>query len=337
MDLISEDEFLQRALNVPMQTLHWDLARRKGVDVIVRRDDLVDSSLSGNKFYKLFYNLQLAKKNGYQQLLSFGGAYSNHLYALAAAGRNYRFNTIGVIRGERPKHLSPMLQDAEKWGMRLHFISRAEYRHYTQRAFNQVQPTYDDLIKIFGDFYSIPEGGANNEGLQGAKIIGWAIKQQYNADYTAICLACGTGNTLAGIAAGVTNDDAIEPDVHASKAAKIIGFSVLKGDGDLGKRIITQQQSLAIRSDNWCLNNWCLISGYHAGGYAKKLPNKVQEFRNSFECETMLQLDPVYTLKMCWGVAQLLARNYWPRGSRLILIHTGGLQGRRDSSGRSLG
>lgn len=339
MNLISEDEFLQRAVNVPMQILQWDLAKRKGVEVIVRRDDLVDSSLSGNKFYKLFYNLQQAKKAGHKKILSFGGAYSNHLYALAAAGRNFDFKTIGVIRGERPKHLSPMLQDVEKWGMQLHFVSRTDYRQLTQRAVTGIQghensgfqnPEYKELVEIHGDFYSISEGGANSDGLRGAKVIGWAIEQQRKADYTAICVACGTGNTIAGVAAGIARAEINDEKIIES--GKVIGFSVLKGDGDLGQQIIKQQEIVASKS-----SNWRLISGYHAGGYAKKLPSTVQEFQHRFERETKLLLDPVYTLKMCWGVSQLLALNYWPRGSRLILIHTGGLQGRRGFNSGKLG
>jgi 1-aminocyclopropane-1-carboxylate deaminase len=293
IDLVSEDEFFHRAINVPMQPLQWDLAKRKGVDIIVRRDDLIDNTVSGNKLYKLFYNLQRAKHEGYQQLLSFGGAYSNHIYALAAAGKKYGFNTIGVIRGERPKVLSPTLQDAERWGMKLHFASRAEY--YQKELLAEL---HESLEKKYGDFYSIPEGGANTEGTKGAKVIGWAIEQQCSAEYTAICLACGTGNTFAGIAAEVKNT--------------VLG-------------IIAQQQNSVMSNTN----NWRLISGYHAGGYAKKLPRNLQNFQNAFEREAALKLDPVYTLKMCWGVAQLLAQNYWPRGSRLILIHTGGMQGRR--------
>jgi 1-aminocyclopropane-1-carboxylate deaminase len=333
MDLISEDEFLQRALQVPMQTLSWDFARRKGVEVIVRRDDLMDSHVSGNKFYKLYYNLQQAKAHGFQQLLSFGGAYSNHIYALAAAGNKFGFKTIGIIRGERPKHLSPTLQDAEQWGMQLHFVSRAEYKDFSRQASLEVRPEDQELKRKYGDFYSIPEGGANSLGLQGATVIGWAIEQHYKSDYTAVCLACGTGNTLAGVAAGIAAGIAaphtmksglLELKMDVVRASKVIGFSVLKGEGNLGQRIVVEQQMLGLSS-----HNWRLISGFHAGGYGKKLPAELQEFNTAFERETMLQLDPVYTLKMCWGVAQLLAKNYWPRGSRLILVHTGGLQGRR--------
>lgn len=304
--LFSEDEFLSRAVNVPVQRLQWDLAKQKGVDVWVRRDDLIDSHLTGNKFYKLFYNLQHAESRGYHQILSFGGAYSNHLYALAAAGRDFGFKTIGVIRGERPKELSPTLQDAERWGMSLHFVSRAEYNQKT------LPELTESLMKCYGDFYTIPEGGANTFGIQGARVMGWALDKQLNADYTEVCVACGTGSTLAGIATGV------------SAVSNVIGFSVLKGEGDLGAQIVRQHQTLGLS-----LNNWRLISGYHAGGYGKKLPTNVHLFNKLFSQETALLLDPVYTLKMCWGVAQLLAQNYWPSGSRIVLIHTGGLQGRR--------
>lgn len=311
IDLISEDEFLHRAVTVPMQPLQWGLAKQHGVDVVMRRDDLIDGSLSGNKFYKLFYNLQQAKSLGHQQLLSFGGAYSNHLYALAAAGRDFGFKTIGVIRGERPASLSPMLQDVERWGMQLHFVSRTEYQQKKSLDFAE------NLRKKFGDFYSIPEGGSNDLGVKGSQIIGWALNQQTQGDYSSVCLACGTGSTIAGVAAGIADSN------HAEQ--KVVGFSVLKGEGGLGEAIVSHYQTLSAKPANWCL-----ISGYHAGGYGKKLPKFVQDFCNDFERETQIIFDPVYTVKMCWGVAQLLRQGYWPRGSRLVLIHTGGLQGRRN-------
>jgi 1-aminocyclopropane-1-carboxylate deaminase len=314
--LMSEDEFLSNVIKVPMQRLQWDLATQKGIEIIVRRDDLIEGSLSGNKFYKLFYNLQEALKQGHQQILSYGGAYSNHIHALAAAGHEYGFSTIGVIRGERPARLSATLEDAERWGMRLHFLSRERYRQST----NEVNA---ELQKNYGDFYSIPEGGANDLGVQGTKVLGWALAQQLKQGHTDICVACGTGSTLAGISAGLA-----AASVLPSVSARVVGFSVLKGAGDLGasvvERVVEQHKALGIST-----NNWCLLSGYHAGGYAKKLPASISQFYNAFEQEHTLLLDPVYTLKMFWGVAQLLAQHYWPSGTQLILIHTGGLQGRR--------
>ena len=306
MKLLSEDEFLQRALQVPLQPLQWELAKAKGVEVIMRRDDLIDDALSGNKFYKLFYNLHHAQRLDCEQLLSFGGAYSNHLYALAAAGWRYGFKTIGVVRGERPRVLSPTLTDAEAWGMQLCFVARADYL--------EPDALLEKLRCQYGEFFAVPEGGANNFGVQGAQVIGQAIRHQLKSDYTSVCLACGTGNTLAGVTAGLADSD-----------RTAIGFSVLKGEGNLGASIRNQQRlGFAKTSDGWRL-----VSGYHAGGYAKKLPLNLREFNRQFEREMQLQLDPVYTLKMCWGVAQLLQQDYWLPGSRLVLIHTGGLQGRR--------
>jgi 1-aminocyclopropane-1-carboxylate deaminase len=312
VDLISEDEFLSRAQQIPLQRLPWSLAKQKGVEVLVRRDDLIDAHLSGNKFYKLFYNLQAAQVLGYSQLLSFGGAYSNHIYALAVAAKTYGFKSIGVIRGERPQQLSPTLLDAERCGMQLHFVSRTTYRE-------KGSATLLELLKAhYGDFFEIPEGGANIYGVMGTRALGAAIYRQVKSDYTAVCVAAGTANTLAGLAAGLAQNS------NSQGAGTALGFSVLKGAGDLGAQVIHHQKTIDCET-----NNWRLISGYHCGGYAKKLPNNVRQFMFEFEHETKLILDPIYTLKMCWGVAQLLAQNYWPRGSRLILVHTGGLQGRR--------
>ncbi len=313
IELISEDEFLSKAQKIPLQNLAWNLARLKGVEVLIRRDDLIDDHLSGNKFYKLFYNLHAARQLGFTKLLSFGGAYSNHIYALAVAAKRYGFTAVGVIRGERPKHLSPTLQDAENWGMQLHFVSRADYREKNSEKLLQ------ELSARYGDFFEIPEGGENSYGVMGTKALGAAIYQQVKSDYTSVCLACGTASTLAGVTAGLARSTRL-----LNSAGNVLGFSVLKGDGDLGAQIIKNQYEIGVET-----NNWRLISGYHGGGYAKKLPNYLHRFMVEFEREFKLQLDPVYTVKMCWGVAQLLAQNYWPRGSRLILVHTGGLQGRR--------
>jgi len=312
IQLISEDEFLNRAYQIQLQQVSWSLAQQKGIDVFFRRDDLIDSHLSGNKFYKLFYNLHAAKNLGYQQLLTYGGAYSNHIYAAAMAAKLYGFDIIGVIRGERPKVLSPTLSDAESVGMKLHFVSRLDYRDKND------QNLCEQLKHLYGDFFEIPEGGANTYGAMGAKVLGNAIRQQIKADYTSICLAAGTANSLAGISAGVVQTCLSEPNQN------VLGFSVLKGDGDLGAQVIHHQKMI-----NASTNNWRLISGYHCGGYAKKLPPYLREFMRSFEHETGIPLDPVYTVKMCWGIAQLIVRDYWPRSSRLVLVHTGGLQGRR--------
>ena len=314
INLLSEDEFLTRAHKIRLEEVSLPLAQQKGIKVFFRRDDLIDDSLSGNKFYKLFYNLHAAKKED-QQLLTFGGAHSNHIYATAMAAKLYGFKAIGVIRGERPKVLSATLLDAESAGMKLHFVSRSAYGNKNSPEFGE------ELKKLYGDFFEIPEGGANAWGVKGTQVIGSALRHELKGDYTSICLAVGTGNTLAGISAGLSH--ANEPIVSAN----VVGFSVLKGSGDLGKQILNHQHTI-----NSTTGNWRLVSGYHCGGYASKLPAYLSSFMREFEHNINIQLDPVYTVKMCWGVTQLMALDYWPRDSRIILIHTGGLQGRRGFS-----
>jgi len=279
-----------------------------GIELLLRRDDLIDPELSGNKFYKLFFNLHDAREQGFTRLLSFGGAYSNHLHALAAAGKRYGFNTLGVVRGERPVQLSQTLSDAEAWGMQLVFIGRTDYLHKSESA------SIADLQAQYGDFYLIPEGGANLAGARGMQLLGRSLEQQLKGDYTAVCIACGTGTSLAGLAAGI---DSAKP---------AIGFSVLKGEGSLGNTVAATYRQLRTSGD---AANWRLITGFHAGGYGKRHPKYLSQFWQAFERDTAIPLDPVYTVKMLWGVTSLAQQSYWPRGSRIVAIHSGGLQGRR--------
>ena len=321
MVIDSDSDFFKLACAVPLQDATTSGLAGHGVELLVRRDDLIDSGLSGNKAYKLFYNLRAARDAGYSRLLSFGGAYSNHLYALAIAGARYGFATLGVIRGERPAHLSPTLQDAEQAGMQLIFISRAAYQ---RKTFTHL---LDEWRKQFGDFYVIPEGGAGVPGARGLTVMARALEAQLEGDYTAVCIACGTGTSLAGLAAGLTAVG------RSDKPA--LGFSVLKGDGGLGTGIAETYRQLCAkhnasgddRSHNTA--NWRLISGFHAGGYGKKHPAYLFDFWRTFEQETGIPLDPVYTLKMMWGIHCLAQQGYWPRGTRIVAIHSGGLQGRR--------
>lgn len=304
----SADDLLDVALRVPVQRVELDVLAGAGIELLVRRDDLIDPQLSGNKFYKLFFNLLVAREQGFTSLLSFGGAYSNHLHALAAAGNRYGFKTLGVVRGERPAQLSATLADAEAWGMQLVFLSRTDYRYKNSAEL------IADLRLVYGDFYFIPEGGANLAGAQGMQVAGRALEQQLKGDYTAVCAACGTGTSLAGLAAGI---DVAKP---------AIGFSVLKGAGDLGEVIAANYRELRASNET---ANWRLISGFHAGGYGKKHPDYLSIFWRDFERQTGIALDPVYTVKLFWGVVSLARQGYWSRGSRIVAIHSGGLQGRR--------
>lgn len=314
MKITTAQELLAAAEKVPLQQVRLPDFDRKGVELWVRRDDLFDVEISGNKFYKLFFNLQAAIAQGFNQVISFGGAYSNHLHALAAAAHRYGLKAIGIIRGERPAYLSPTLADAEAWGMKLVFISRGEYDQKTSNDW------LVDLQVCYGVSYLIPEGGANLAGARGMQVLGRALEQQWEGDYAAVCIAVGTGTSLAGLAAGV---DCQKP---------VMGFSVLKGAGNLGASIAASYRQLVASDatlDTTCADNWRLISGFHGGGYAKKIPPAMFQFWQDFERKTDIPLDPVYTLKMFWGITSLMQQGYWPRGSRLIAIHSGGLQGRR--------
>jgi len=292
---------------IPLQPVNWPAMAAVGVEVIVRRDDLIHRTLSGNKFYKLFFNLCGAIAQKQYCILSFGGAYSNHLHALAAAGKAYGLQTIGLVRGHRPKQLSPTLADAQAWGMELHFVSRQEYQQRNR-------PDYiDELRRRLGDFYCVPEGGANLSGARGCQVIAQATAQQVNFD--GLCLACGTGTTLAGVSS------ALETDKTA------YGFSVLKGEGSLAEEVAQLRQAL-VKTESPLSENWRLIEGYHAGGYAR-YPEPLHAFVQRFEADSGIPLDPVYTAKLFWGMESLAREGYWPRGTRLVAVHSGGLQGRR--------
>jgi 1-aminocyclopropane-1-carboxylate deaminase len=307
-------EFLQKAQSIPFQKIENAEFRKSGIEVIVRRDDLFDEQISGNKFYKLLFNLEMAKCKGIRRLLTFGGAYSNHIHATAAAGKRFGFDTLGLIRGEENLPLNPCLADAVAWGMQLKYLTREQYDQRNNLDFQA------DIADRF-DAFLIPEGGANLLGAKGMRLAGEALSHQLNDDFTSVCIASGTGTSLAGVAAGLAENKTV------------YGFSVLKGVGKLAESVRHYVRALRSESNNKYEyrqpENWRLITGFHAGGYAKKLPIHLQQFWREFEGETGILLDPVYTLKMFWGI-QCLARNgFWKKGSRVVVIHTGGLQGRR--------
>lgn len=307
LERLQKETLLEKALSVPLQSVNWPAMTKMGIEVIVRRDDLIHRTLSGNKFYKLFFNLRQAMAEKQHRILSFGGAYSNHLHALAAAGKEYGLQTIGVVRGHRPKQLSPTLADAQAWGMELHFVSRQEYQRRNQADYIEA------LRQRLGDFYAVPEGGANLQGARGCQVIAQATATQL--DFDGICLACGTGTTLAGVAAAL----------EAGKTA--YGFSVLKGEGQLAEEVAQLQRALT-QVDTPQRANWQLIEGYHGGGYAR-YPEPLQAFVRRFEDDSGIPLDPVYTAKLFWGMEAEAQKGLWPRGTRLVAVHSGGLQGRR--------
>ena len=267
-----------------------------GNQVFVRKTYLNHAFISGNKLNKLKYNIKEAKKNKKKVLLTFGGAFSNHISAVAAVGKEYGFKTIGVIRGEELKskiNENPTLSFANNSGMQLEFVSREIYRNKTSNDF------IEKLKKQFGDFYLIPEGGTNSLAVKGCE----EILTDEDAIYDYICCPVGTGGTIAGI-------------INASSLRqKILGFPALKGE--FLKEEITKFTTKT---------NWELISDYHFGGYAKVNADLIT-FINTFKKENNIPLDPVYTGKMLFGVQDLIKRGFFPKHSKILVIHTGGLQG----------
>jgi len=289
----------------PLQRIEHELFHEHGVELYIKREDLVHPQISGNKWYKLKHNLQYAKQQGYTRLVSFGGAFSNHLHALAYAGQQFSFETLGFVRGERIEPLNPTLADAEQWGMRLEFLNRSDYRQRRDAEF------VAQLVEPFQPCFIIPEGGANQWALAGCAEIVAGIKSQLS-DFDYVCLPCGTGATLAGVVAAL--DERVE----------VFGFSALKGATSLAGEIAAM---IAEFSDT-NTTQWQLVDKFHCGGFAKITPELVA-FMQNWQQQTGVALDPIYTGKMMLGLCELVKRGYFPAGAKVVTVHTGGMQGVR--------
>jgi 1-aminocyclopropane-1-carboxylate deaminase len=262
----------------------------------IKREDLIHPFVSGNKFRKLKYNLLHAKAEHQETLLTFGGAYSNHIAAVAFAGKEKGFKTIGIIRGDELKDKiseNPTLKFAENCGMQFEFVSRESYRLKGEIPF------LENLKQKFGDFYLIPEGGTNELAIKGCE----EILTQYDAEFNYICCSIGTGGTISGLINSILPHQ------------KVLGFPALKGDF-----LKDEIRNIVIN------NNWELLTDYHFGGYGK-VNSELIAFINQFYKENNIPLDPIYTGKMVFGVIDLIHKNYFPAQSKILLIHTGGIQG----------
>jgi len=267
----------------------------KGIHFSMLRLDKTHKEISGNKWYKLKYNLLNAEKNHFKTILTFGGAYSNHIRAVAAVAKHFSMRSIGVIRGESHNVLNPTLSFAQKQGMKIHYISREQYRLKTNQDFIQ------SLKDQFGEFYLIPEGGTNSLAVQGAAEILEGFPK-----YDFVCVPVGTGGTMAGLIRGT-------PD-----QTTIYGFPVVR-DQSLEGTI----ESFVSES---CAAKWQLFTNYHFGGYAR-FDDSLIEFINAFKASTGVPLDPIYTGKMIFGVFDMMKKGLINTASRVLAIHTGGLQG----------
>ncbi len=281
------------------------LLDEKNIEVSVLRDDLNHPIIQGNKFWKLKYNISNAQKKGNSTILTFGGAYSNHILAVAQAGKEFGFNTIGIIRGEENLPLNFTLKTATELGMQLHYIDRTTYK------IKHTQDFKDYLRNIYGAFYLIPEGGTNYYAVNGCMEI---IKDSSLYDY--VCCPIGTGGTISGITIANKNQ------------SKVIGFPALKNGDFLKDEVHSQINSVTQDEEltDILMESFSLQTDYHFGGYAKineELINFVREF-NSIHG---FKWDLIYNGKMAFGVFDLIKKNHFPKGSKILLVHTGGLQG----------
>ncbi|MEB2776211.1 pyridoxal-phosphate dependent enzyme [Algoriphagus sp. D3-2-R+10] len=284
---------------VPVQFLTHPILEKKGIEFAIKRLDLVHLEVSGNKFFKLKYNLENAKNERKNKILTFGGAFSNHIYATAEAVKAENLEAIGIIRGERTEPLNATLSHAERLGMHLHFIDRNSYRNKTAPEF------LASLAEKFGEYYLIPEGGTNELAIKGTK----EILDMEDQSFSHICSSIGTGGTFSGLYSSL------------SEHQKLVGFSSLKGEF-IHKEIADLSTTYQLSSKG----SYEIFTNYHFGGYAKhtqELIGFIWWFYENFD----IVLDPIYTGKMAFGIWDLIQKDYLSEGSKILMIHSGGLQG----------
>jgi 1-aminocyclopropane-1-carboxylate deaminase/D-cysteine desulfhydrase-like pyridoxal-dependent ACC family enzyme len=282
---------LDHSINQPIK-----LPQEYNVELYIKREDKIHKHISGNKYRKLKYNLLEAKKLGYSTLLTFGGAFSNHIAAVAFAGKKFGFKTMGIIRGEELEEKindNATLQFAKTNGMHFKFVSRSEYRDKTSEEF------IEKLKSEFGEFYYVPEGGTNALAIKGCE----EILSDSDTIFDYICCSVGTGGTISGL-------------INSAKPhQQILGFPALKGN------FLSSNISKFAKQ-----SNWKLITDFHFGGYAK-ISAELIKFINQFKQTQDIPLDPVYTGKLMFGVYKLIEDRFFPDKSKVLVIHTGGLQG----------
>lgn len=279
----------------PIQEIHDPLFYKAGIRVLVKREDLNHPYVSGNKWWKLKYNLEEAKKLGHKTLLTFGGAYSNHIFSTAAAAHELGFESIGIIRGEETLPLNPTLTFAKSRGMMLKYVTREAYREKANPDF------IESLHQEFGEFYLIPEGGTNALAVKGVEDFAQTLGDGF--DY--LCCAVGTGGTLAGLIKGL------------DASVQILGFPVLKG----GEFLKDEVEKLIGKE----AKNWKLMTDYHFGGYGKATA-ALLEFIKDRLTKNNLPLDSVYTGKLVAGVYDLIEKGNFRSGATILVVHSGGLQ-----------
>jgi 1-aminocyclopropane-1-carboxylate deaminase len=311
----------------PLQKIEHPLLDFWQLTLFVKRDDLLHPAISGNKWRKLKYNLLEARRQKIDHIVSFGGAYSNHIHALAAAGFYFGFKTTAIIRGESWYANNPTLKQALAWGMELQFVTRQEYKQRAEPAYLQ------SLQSAYPHAFIVPEGGSNQFALRGVMEALQESRQQANDPVDHIITATGSGGTLAGLVAGIAQSQR-QPKVtgitvlknthylNQKIKPKVTGIAVLKNAHYLNQEIASLLQQARINKNN----NWCLQTEFHHGGYAK-VPVELNNFCEQFSLQTGIPVEPIYTGKMFYGLFKLIEQGYFNRGEHIVALHTGGLQG----------
>lgn len=288
------------------QEVPFQILNEKGIDLFIKRDDLIHDEVSGNKWRKLKWNIRNALQSGRDTLLTFGGAHSNHIAATAAAAKMHDMRSIGIIRGEEADFNNPTLRKAQENGMKIHAISRSEFKKIEDRDY------IEGLRHRFGSFYLIPQGGQNHYGVQGCSEIMSELERKYHR----IFVACGTATTLSGLA-------------MANKAGShLYGVSALKGGHFLldTVKVNVRKAFNDAETEETIMDKVHLLTDYHFGGYAKVKPELI-EFMRNFKNETGVKLDPVYTGKTAFAMTHLAKNAEIKTNEQWLLIHSGGLQG----------
>lgn len=278
------------------------MVKRSGVRLLIKREDLNHPTVSGNKWWKLKYNLDAVARTDHRTLITFGGAYSNHIYATAAAAAALHLKSIGIIRGEEHTHLNPTLQFATDNGMQLHYVDRNSYRDKSSERFQKW------IEQRFGTVTMIPEGGSNMLAIKGCAE--FAKRELDVTSFDHLCLAVGTGGTMAGLICGLEN------------RRPVIGIPVLKGGGFLKEAVANFVHGFTGHT----YDNWSLLTDFHHGGYGKTTP-ALMTFIEEMSRRYDLPLDHVYTGKLLWAVIHQIEANAFKRGETILVLHSGGLQG----------
>ena len=283
-----------------LQTISHPLFEKNQLHVSIKRDDSINPIISGNKWRKLKFNLEFAKKNNYAGVISFGGSFSNHIHALAYACQQQGLKSIGIIRGEKEYANNFTLSMAQKWGIKLHFVDRKTYR------LREDQEYLAELQKSYPEYMIVPEGGSNTLALTGVGEVITELNQQ--CEFDTLLTPVGSGGTLAGL---------IKADINQHK---LIGIAVLKQKDYLAEHVNTLLENSSSYS------NWKIMSQFHRGGYAKFSKEDAQKIL-IFNQQTGFTFEPVYSGKMILALLELIEQQYFPKGHRIVILHTGGLQG----------